>query len=333
MKFIHAADIHLDSPLLGLERYEGAPAEELRGASRQAFENLIRLAIDEGAAFVLIAGDLFDGDWRDYNTGLYFVRQMAELKKQGIAVFIVSGNHDAASQITRALSLPDNVHFFGSRAPETVVVEGLGVAIHGQSYRTPELTDNLAMGYPDGVTGRFNIGLLHTAATGRPGHASYAPCTLDHLLAKGYDYWALGHVHKREELNRAPWVVYAGNTQGRHARETGAKGCTLVTVADGAATAVEHRDLDVVRWAQVQVECSDLDSPRAALTAAVEQLAEATAAAKGRLLATRVEFVGRSRAHSRLLREEEQWRNELRGMCLGSFGDRVWIEKILFRTA
>lgn len=111
-RFIHAADIHLDSPLKGLESYPDAPVEQIRGAARRAFDNLVTLAIEERAAFVLLAGDLFDGDWKDYNTGLFFTHRMGRLRERGIRVFLVSGNHDAASQLTRALSLPDNVTLF-----------------------------------------------------------------------------------------------------------------------------------------------------------------------------------------------------------------------------
>src|SRR5690349_16787907 len=100
-KFLHAADVHLDSPLKGLARYEGAPADEIRGATRRAFDNLVELAIQEEAAFLLLAGDLYDGDWKDYNTGLFFVSRMRRLEEAGIPVFLISGNHDAASQITR----------------------------------------------------------------------------------------------------------------------------------------------------------------------------------------------------------------------------------------
>ena len=118
LKFIHSADIHLDSPLQRLEAYEGAPVEEIRQASRRAFENLVDLAIDEAVDFVLIVGDLFDGDWKDYNTGLYFIKQVRRLGEARIQVFIVSGNHDAAGQMTRALPYPDNVHVFSSRKPD-----------------------------------------------------------------------------------------------------------------------------------------------------------------------------------------------------------------------
>src|SRR3972149_747737 len=115
MKFIHVADIHLDSPLRGLERYEGAPVAELRGATREALESLVRVSLEERVDFVLIAGDVYDGDWRDYNTGLFFARQMTRLREAGIPVLLIRGNHDAASQITRELRLPENVNRFSTR--------------------------------------------------------------------------------------------------------------------------------------------------------------------------------------------------------------------------
>ena len=134
IKFIHTADIHLDSPLHRLEAYEGAPVEEIRQASRRAFENLVELAVAENVDFVLVAGDLFDGDWKDYNTGLYFIKQIHRLKKADIDVFIVSGNHDAAGRMTRALPYPENVHVFSHKKPETQTLDTLKVAIHGQRF-------------------------------------------------------------------------------------------------------------------------------------------------------------------------------------------------------
>ncbi|MFN2359255.1 MAG: exonuclease SbcCD subunit D [Desulfotignum sp.] len=202
--FIHTADIHLDSPLKGLEAHEDAPVQEIRKATRRAFDNLINLAVEKAVDFVLIAGDLYDGDWKDYNTGLFFADRMGKLSRAGIRVFIVSGNHDAASQITRVMPLPENVTLFSHKAPESVVLDNIGVVIHGRSYAARAVTDNLAAGYPLFHAGYFNIGLLHTALTGREGHEKYAPCTLDDLTSRGYDYWALGHVHKREIVCEHP---------------------------------------------------------------------------------------------------------------------------------
>ena len=261
-RFLHTADIHLDSPLRGLERYEGAPVDELRGATREALKNLVNTAISEGVNFLLIAGDLYDGDWKDYQTGLFFAKEMSKLREAGIRVYIVFGNHDAASQITKKLgNIPSNVHHFSNRKPKTEIIEDLGVAIHGQSFSKRILTENIAIAYPEARTGYFNIGLIHTSFTGREGHEPYAPCTMDDLLSKNYDYWALGHVHKREVLHEDPWIIFPGNIQGRHIREPGPKGCTLVTVRDEGNVVMEHRDLDVLRWELCEVDGSGSQSP------------------------------------------------------------------------
>ncbi len=169
-RFLHAADIHLDSPLRGLEVHEDAPVESIRGATRRAFDNLINLAIEKKIDFIVISGDLYDGDWKDYNTGLFFAGRMGRLNKAGIKVFIVSGNHDAASQITRAMPLPDNVTLFSSRKPQSVKIEELDVTIHGQSYPSRTVTENLVSHYPQQTAHSFNIGLLHSSLTGREGH-------------------------------------------------------------------------------------------------------------------------------------------------------------------
>ncbi|MCP5049968.1 MAG: DNA repair exonuclease, partial [bacterium] len=237
---MHTADIHLDSPLHRLEAYEGAPVEEVRQASRRAFENLIDFAVGESVDFVLIAGDLFDGDWKDYNTGLYFIRQVHRLKQADIYVFIISGNHDAAGRMTRVLPYLENVGVFSHKKPETKTLDTLKVAIHGQSFSTSAVTDNMALAYPDPVPGYFNIGLLHTSLNGREGHENYAPCTVEDLKNRGYDYWALGHVHQSEIVSSDPFIVFPGCIQGRHIRETGDKGGVLVTVESGSAPEVLH---------------------------------------------------------------------------------------------
>ena len=170
MRFIHAADLHLDSPLSGLRERAGEQAEKLIGATRRAFEKLVDFAVDERVDFVVIAGDVFDGDWPDHGTGLFFVKTLARLNAAGIPVAMIRGNHDAASVISRRLSWPGNVREFSSRVPETWTLPDLNVAIHGQSFADRAIPQNLAAGYPDPVPGLFNIGILHTSATGRPGH-------------------------------------------------------------------------------------------------------------------------------------------------------------------
>ena len=315
MKFLHAADAHLDSPLRGLERYEGAPVKEIRSAARRAFDNLVELAIDEDVGCVLLAGDLYDGDWKDYNTGLYFIDRMRQLESAGIRVFIVAGNHDAASQITKQLRLPENVTLFSTSKPETVVLDELDLAIHGQGFAKREVTEDLSSGYPQADPNLFNIGLLHTCLDGKPGHEPYAPCSVDGLRSKGYQYWALGHVHNREIVSEDPWIVFPGNIQGRHARETGPKGCTLVTVDNGDVTAVEHRDLDVLRWARCEVDVTDT----ATLDEIYEQVRDALQQeideADGRPVAARLVLQGASPVHSALHSDSAHWIQEYRALA------------------
>lgn len=329
IKFVHAADMHIDSPMLGLERYADAPADELRGATRRALDNLVRLAIEEEAAFVVIAGDLFDREWRDYNTGLYFHGRMLDLGRHGIRVFLVNGNHDAESEIGRSLRLPDNVHCFSVRHPETRRLDDLGVAVHGQGYARAATTEDLSLGYPAPVPGFVNVGLLHTSAGGREGHADYAPCSVEGLRARGYDYWALGHVHRREVLSRDPWVVWSGNTQGRHARETGEKGCMLVTVDGMRIESVRFEPLDVLRWERVEIDLADLLEPAQAVEAGARRIRAAAEEAQGRLLAVRVALAGRGPVRAAWLSDSDRWTSELRARAAEATHRRAWVEKVV----
>ena len=332
LKFIHAADIHLDSPLHRLEVYEGAPVEAIRGASRRALENLVELALTEAVDFILIAGDLFDGDWRDYHTGLYFTAQMARLKAAGIAVFIVSGNHDAAGRMTRRLPYPDNVHLFGHRAPETRRLDPLKVAVHGQSFAKSAVTENLALGYPEPLPGYFNIGLLHTSLTGREGHETYAPCSLDDLASRGYDYWALGHVHQFEIAAHRPPVVFPGCLQGRHVREAGVKGGVLVTVPEGSAPDIVHQPLDVIRWSRLTIDMDGLGNEKGALDRVGAALAEEAQRNAPLPLIVRVVLTGATALHDTLSGNLEYWKQAVRSTALANLGDGVWIEGLRLAT-
>jgi DNA repair exonuclease SbcCD nuclease subunit len=331
-KFIHAADIHLDSPLWGLERYEGAPVEEIRGATRRSLENLVSLAIGERVDFVLIAGDLYDGEWKDYNTALFLTKEFARLREEGIKVFAVTGNHDAASQITRSLRVPDNVTLFPVKKPETIHLDSLGVAIHGRSFAQRIVTDDLSATYPDAVPGYFNIGILHTALTGREGHETYAPCSVEALVARNYDYWALGHVHAREVLRENPWILFPGNTQGRHIREPGPKGCTLVSVEDDRSVTVEHRDLHVLEWALCHVDAQGAGSPEEIVERTRGLIEQESAKCDARLLAVRLCIMGPCKAHDELSAKPGKWINEIRSSITDASAGTVWLEKVEFRT-
>jgi DNA repair exonuclease SbcCD nuclease subunit len=327
MKFIHAADIHLDSPLRGLARYEGAPVELMQTATRRAFINMIDLACKEAVDFILLAGDLYDGDWKDYNTGLFFNQQMSRLREANIQVFMVLGNHDASNTITRQLRLPDNVIEFSDQEAETKYLEHLGVAIHGQSFANKVITDDLSANYPDAISDYFNIGVLHTALNGRNGHDNYAPCTIPGLLSHGYDYWALGHVHQREIIHEKPWIVFSGNLQGRHVRETGAKGCSLVTVEDGQ-TKLSHVSVDVLRWQACTLDVSEITVAEDLLDKAHSAVTKALENAEDRPLALRFVITGTSPINNELHSNSERWLNEIRAVATDAGLGKVWVEKI-----
>jgi UDP-2,3-diacylglucosamine pyrophosphatase LpxH len=332
-RFIHAADLHLDSPLQGLEAHEGAPAEAIRGATRRALENLVRLAIAEHIRFLVIAGDVYDRDWKDYSTGLFFRRQMVRLRDQGIPVYLIAGNHDAASVISRKLEPPGNVHEFSTRTAETKEVAGLPVVIHGRGFPNRAVPENLARDYPSAVPERFNLGLLHTSLTGRPGHDAYAPCSEQDLRDKGYRYWALGHVHQPEIVSQDPYVVFAGNSQGRHVNESGPRGCWLVTVNDALAVeSVDWHALDVVRWAELKIDLAGAVTESDALRRVRDKMAEAVAEADGRLLAARIVLGGSTSLHGSLYREAERWRAEILAAAQ-DYGDQaIWIERVQLAT-
>lgn len=332
-RFLHTADLHLDSPLRGLAAREDTGAETLLGASRSAFDALIELAITEAVDFMVISGDIYDRDWKGYETGLFFKRGMARLHVAGIPVYLISGNHDAASVITKKLTLPENVHVFSSRSPESFEPEPWPVAIHGMSFPNRAVEENLVPRYPDPVTGKFNLGLLHTSLIGYEGHDPYAPCTVADLIGKGYRYWALGHIHQPQVVNEDPWIVYPGNLQGRHIRECGARGCRLVTVDDSLAVSdCTWHSLDVARWVELSVDLGGVDSIEAALPRLRSAMGEAVEQAEDRLLALRIILTGVTPLHGALCSRPDRLEAEVQSIA-EDFGEGVvWIERVKLAT-
>src|SRR5690348_16371804 len=255
---------------------------------------------------------------------------MGRLAKAGIRAFVLYGNHDAESQITRRLSLPENVKAFSSRKPESFVIEEHKVALHGQSFRQRDVSENLVPSYPAPLPGMFNVGVLHTALAGTPGHETYAPCSLDDLKAKGYDYWALGHVHNGQVLHKNPHIVFPGNLQGRHIMEAGPKGAHLVTVEDGQITDLTTLHCDVVRWSRLSVPVDDCSHPAEVSDRVRQSIEQAVATeADGRLLACRIELTGTSNIHGELLASAEGLMAEAQAAALGIGDDVAWIERLL----
>lgn len=327
MRFIHAADLHIDSPLRGLSRYEGAPVDRLRNATRRALEQLVHLALDEQVNFILLAGDIYDRDWQDFHTGLFFREQMVRLARANIRVFIVQGNHDAQGVISRQLPLPENVTMFSSKKSETVRLDDLAVAIHGRSFPDREIPDDLVPLYPEPVHGLFNIGMLHTSLTGSVGHDTYAPTSLAVLTAKGYDYWALGHIHARQVVCEKPRVVFPGNLQGRHANETGPKGCELVTVKSGCVEA-SFVELGVVRWHQVTVALDGVEDLAHVAEQVRKVLVVAIADTSALLHAVRVNLGGQTPLYELEARQPGTLAATVQAAAQDISDAEVWIEQV-----
>ena len=327
-RFIHAADIHLDSPLRGLSRYESAPAESIRDACRRAFENLVDLAIEEKVSFVLLAGDLYDGDWKDYSTGIFLSQQMGRLGKHNILVFTVAGNHDAANRMTKSLNSPANMTILSSRKVETIRIDDLAVTIHGRSFGTQHVDENLAVEFAAAEKGMFNIGLLHTSLDGREGHALYAPCSVDDLRSKGYQYWALGHIHKQEFVSEDPWIVFPGCIQGRHIKEAGAKGCVLVTVEDSTVSTAEKCSLDVLRWVECVVDLTDAAEMREVLERTRKSIEIERMSAYERPMAMRIRFEGSTSISDEIAAYPERLEQQIKALGAEIAGDELWIERV-----
>jgi DNA repair exonuclease SbcCD nuclease subunit len=325
--FLHAADLHLDSPMRGLD--PEAPVEQIRRATRDALINMVDFAIKRQVAFVLLAGDLYDGNWKDWRTGQFLVQQLGRLLREGIEVVAISGNHDAAKVLSLRVSVPG---LMGTDKPTTRLLKRAPVAVHGQGFEVAATTVNLALDYPNPVDGLFNIGLLHTAC-GSSAHANYAPCGIEDLVRKGYDYWALGHVHARAELLRDPWIVFPGNLQGRHINEEGPRGATLVTVSDGRVSSVDAHALDVLRWRRVTVDVTGAATLDDILARARLLLDIAALDAEERLLVVRVIFSGDCMAHAELAHSPTGTLQQLRAAA-AEIADisRLWIESVVIDT-
>lgn len=323
-KFVHAADLHIDSPMRGLEAYEGAPVDRLRGATRRALSNLVQLVLDEGAAFLVLCGDIYDTA-PSPETALYFRSQMQRLADAGVPVAIVLGNHDYAGVSPKNVALPDNVRVLSADEAQSWEIVP-GVVVHGRSYPEQACHDDLTVGYPAARSGVLNVGLLHTCLE-ETDHAPYAPTSSAALVGMGYQYWALGHVHRfieREENGCR--IVFPGNLQGRHANETGEKGAVVVGYEGSSILSVERRALDVVRWHHVRVDARTLDDDvRAGVR---KQVFDATTGDRqaGLLCAVRVTVAGQASGDALKL-EADDLREYLMGELQGARG-LLWLEKV-----
>lgn len=329
--FLHTADLHLGSPFQGLALKDDVVARRFAEASRAAFSDLVSLAIAEKVAFVVIAGDVYDGTWKDVSVGLFFNREISRLSREGIPAFLIRGNHDAESVVAQSVPPPEGVRQFSSRHAETLKLESLKVALHGRSFPDRAVPENLALAYPPPLPGWFNIGLLHTSLEGNANHATYAPCSISDLQGRGYDYWALGHVHDHAVLSQQPYIVYPGNLQGRSIRERGPKGAVLVDVADGRVTGLRPRAVDRARWSLVEIDATGLEDDSALRSRLAVALRDELAPQADKLVALRVVISGETPLHRALVADAAAWHTDIQGLAHHAHGD-VWLEAAKIRT-
>lgn len=345
-RFIHTADWHLDAPFKGLAELPSELFNRIRDSSFHALDALVQLAIREQVDFVLVSGDLFDAADRSLRAQRAFQQAAERLQEQGIPLFAVHGNHDPLQEYRARLSLPDNVHVFGSDQVETVVVKSRDgeqlASVSGISYARAAVTDNLAERFPSPDGSLFAIAMLHTNVDGDAGHDNYAPASSAQLSRSGYDYWALGHVHNRKVLMEHPWIVYPGNLQGRSVRETGTKGAYVVDVdSDGRATLRFH-PLHAVRWEQLTVSIAGLSDEQALMDKLDDVLTEQARREAGVPVVARLLLEGRGPLHRQL--QDASLRAEWVGLLREQFGTPggagvalpddgfVWIESVRLHT-
>ncbi|CAM4197739.1 DNA repair exonuclease [Paenibacillus alkaliterrae] len=305
-RFIHAADLHLDSPFRGLAKAPDQVREVLSDSTFAALRQLTETAIRERVDFIVLAGDLFDEADRSLKAQLLLVREWEKLQEHNIAVFVIHGNHDPLNGARADLKLPGNVCVFGAERMEYRPAYRrsgeLAAFVYGLSYGTRIMTENAAASYRIQPEGPFHIALLHGNVDGDGEHDPYAPCSLEELIGgKGFDYWALGHIHMRRVLYEYPHVVYSGNTQGRNPRETGPKGCYIVDVTAARAVELTFVPLDRVRWLEHTVPIETAGSEQELLQQladAAELLAEE---AEERPVMLRFLLTGRGALHHQLI--------------------------------
>jgi DNA repair exonuclease SbcCD nuclease subunit len=329
-RFIHTADIHLDSPLKTLALRDPTLAELIGDATRRAFVNIIDLCLDEQVDALLLAGDLYDGEQTSMKTARFLAAQLRRLHEAGIHVFIIRGNHDALSKITHELALPDSVKVFGGRA-EMVAVDRaraeLPIVIHGLSFAKPQAPESLVSKYKPPVEDAVNIGMMHTSLGGTPPHDPYAPCSVADLQATGFRYWALGHIHKRSVTEGKCTIVMPGNPQGRDINEAGAKSVSLITVTDEGSIHVEERNTSVARFERVAVDATGIDDWRELVTAVASSLQRARDAAVAEHLVVRLQVMGQTPLAWRIRRDFDLLKTEADDRA-GVIGG-CWVEKLV----
>lgn len=328
-RFVHAADIHLDSPLRSLALRDRELADEIGNATRRAFIRIIDLCLEEQVDALLLAGDLYDGHQTSMKTARFLAEQIRRLHEANVRAFIIRGNHDALSKITKELTFPDSVKVFSGRTEVVEIVRDKGdtpVAIHGLSFAQPHAPESLIAKYKPAVEGAINIGLLHTSLAGAPGHDPYAPCSLADLMATRFNYWALGHIHKRSIVEGRCAIVMPGMPQGRDINEAGSKSVTLVTIADDRSIRIEERITSVAQFERVCVDVTNIDNWTALVRELGRSVEQARDGVSSEQLVARLRLTGTTPLAWHIRRDPDLLKTELdqRASVIGA----CWIEKL-----
>lgn len=330
IRFIHTADLHLDSPFKGMTAMPAERLSRLRDSTFTAFSKLIDYALASKPDFVLIAGDIYDGENRSLRAQLKFKEGMDKLNSAGIPVFLSHGNHDHLGGKWTRFELPSNVFAFGRTVEKAqLTVEGHPVSIYGFSYQERHIREKMIDHYPQADDpDAFHVGMLHGSLAGDETHAVYAPFTKSELLAKQYDYWALGHIHLRQQLHEEPPIVYPGNTQGRHRNERGEKGFYEVSLAKNG-TSLKFIPTSVIVFDRVDVSCTGIQHATEWLTACREALESFSSRHGEGIVELSMIDVDRGAADLFGQSTEEEWLDVLRDLC-GDQEPFVWVQKITF---
>ena len=345
-RFVHAADLHLDTPFTGIARVAPELAERLRDASLEAFDNLVELTIDRGASFLIISGDIYDGPERGLRAQLRFLRGLERLAEHQVAVFVIHGNHDPLDGWSAIRNWPWNVTVFPGDQVQALAVQSNGdrlATIYGISYASNETSENLAVRFVREDAPGIHVAILHCHVLGSEGipseaAAPYSPCSVADLQSIGMDYWALGHIHQRQNLAESPWIVYPGNLQGRSFKssERGAKGAVLVEASTEGIDNIEFLPLDRIRCKELVIDIgaiADIPSLERAIIQRGQSLQEEN---ENRDLLLQITLTGRGGLHDELHRPG----NPILGDLLDAVRDEVserrpflWFDRITDNSA
>lgn len=283
LTFIHAADLHLDSPFYGISNLPEPVYARIKESTFHSVRRLTDGALREQADFVLLSGDLFDEANRSLKAQLFLRKQFTRLQEADIQVFVIFGNHDHLGGKWTPIEWPENVHIFTSDTPEekSFFKNGeLAASIYGCSYQERSVTVNQAARYRKMTGAPYHIGMLHGMLSGAEGHDPYCPFTKEDLEKSGMDYWALGHIHKRQVLSaQHPAAIYPGNIQARHLKETGPKGYYLVRAANGEMS-WEFKEAHDVLWEEIDLDISGAEHMTSLLKAASDTFSGLRAAGR-----------------------------------------------------